>query len=124
MVYEDIYDAKSALEHLNGFNVCGRYLVVLYYQPEKQQRRMDLEKQRREVEELRKVCVGGGGGGVLACVGVCGVICRGIVRLICFCIATYNTIRHDTGIRGGQGQGGQPGVKGLTRARSVYIAAR
>ncbi len=28
--------------------------VVLYYQPEKQQKRMDLEKQRREVEELRK----------------------------------------------------------------------
>lgn len=27
VVYEDIYDAKAALEHLNGFNVCGRYLV-------------------------------------------------------------------------------------------------
>lgn len=68
VVYEDIYDAKSALEHLNGFNVCGRYLVVLYYQPEKQQRRMDLEKQRKEVEELRKVrcpSVGGFGVGVV-----------------------------------------------------------
>ena len=31
-----------------------RVQVVLYYQPEKQQKRMDLEKQRREVEELRK----------------------------------------------------------------------
>ena len=32
VVYEDIYDAKNALDHLSGFNVCGRYLVVLYYQ--------------------------------------------------------------------------------------------
>lgn len=116
VVYEDIYDAKNALDHLNGFNVCGRYLVspflplsihqliptethspsqvksdssihpsflpllpsshplslpnpltpshslvypplqvVLYYQPEKQQKRMDIEKQRKEVEELRKM---------------------------------------------------------------------
>jgi RNA recognition motif-containing protein len=104
VVYEDIYDAKSALEHLNGFNVCGRYLVVLYYQPEKQQRRMDLEKQRREVEELRKVRVGGVGW--IWLVLVCGVIYRGIVRLVRFCIATHDMTRHDTGIRGGQGQGG------------------
>ncbi|CAM9755434.1 unnamed protein product [Chrysoparadoxa australica] len=32
VVYEDIYDAKAAVDHLSGFNVCGRYLVVLYYQ--------------------------------------------------------------------------------------------
>ena len=32
VVYDDIYDAKNAVDHLNGFNVCGRYLVVLYYQ--------------------------------------------------------------------------------------------
>jgi len=31
VVYEDIYDAKSAVDHLTGFNVAGRYLVVLYY---------------------------------------------------------------------------------------------
>lgn len=31
VVYEDIYDAKNAVDHLSGFNVCGRYLVVLYY---------------------------------------------------------------------------------------------
>ena len=35
MVYEDIFDAKNACEHLSGFNVCNRYLVVLYYQPHK-----------------------------------------------------------------------------------------
>lgn len=32
VVYEDIYDAKAAVDHLSGFNVCGRYLIVLYYQ--------------------------------------------------------------------------------------------
>ena len=31
MVYEDIYDAKAALEKLSGFNVANRYLIVLYY---------------------------------------------------------------------------------------------
>lgn len=35
VVYEDIFDAKNACEHLSGFNVCNRYLVVLYYQPHK-----------------------------------------------------------------------------------------
>jgi pre-mRNA branch site protein p14 len=34
-VYEDIYDAKNAVDHLSGFNVCGRYLIVLYYQAAK-----------------------------------------------------------------------------------------
>ncbi len=32
VVYEDIYDAKNACEHLSGFNVLGRYIVVLYHQ--------------------------------------------------------------------------------------------
>ena len=31
VVYEDIYDAKNAVEHLSGFNVANRYLIVLYY---------------------------------------------------------------------------------------------
>ena len=30
VVYEDIFDAKNACEHLSGFNVSNRYLVVLY----------------------------------------------------------------------------------------------
>lgn len=37
MVYEDIFDAKTALEKLNGFQVAKRYLIVLYYQPHKMQ---------------------------------------------------------------------------------------
>ena len=28
-MYEDIYDAKTAVDHLSGFNVANRYLIVL-----------------------------------------------------------------------------------------------
>ena len=35
VVYEDIYDAKNAVDHLNGFNVAGKYLICLYYQAHK-----------------------------------------------------------------------------------------
>ena len=31
VVYEDIFDAKTAVESLKGFNVAGRYLHALYY---------------------------------------------------------------------------------------------
>mmetsp|Transcript_26586 Transcript_26586/g.32210 ORF Transcript_26586/g.32210 Transcript_26586/m.32210 type:complete len:133 (-) Transcript_26586:432-830(-) len=54
VVYEDIYDAKAAVDHLSGFNVGGRYLVVLYYQPAKFQRRVEVEEKKKEVEELRR----------------------------------------------------------------------
>mmetsp|Transcript_17722 Transcript_17722/g.27151 ORF Transcript_17722/g.27151 Transcript_17722/m.27151 type:complete len:139 (-) Transcript_17722:42-458(-) len=54
VVYEDIYDAKAAVDHLSGFNVGGRYLVVLYYQPAKFQRKHQAEEKQREVEELRR----------------------------------------------------------------------
>jgi RNA recognition motif. (a.k.a. RRM, RBD, or RNP domain) len=33
VVYEDIYDAKAAADHLSGFNVNNRYLICLYYSP-------------------------------------------------------------------------------------------
>ena len=54
VVYEDIYDAKNAVDHLSGFNVGGRYLVVLYYQPAKFQRRAEAAEQHKELELLRK----------------------------------------------------------------------
>ena len=54
VVYEDIYDAKAAVDHLSGFNVGGRYLVVLYYQPAKFQRRAEAEEKQQELEELRR----------------------------------------------------------------------
>ncbi len=53
VVYEDIYDAKTAVDHLSGFNVCGRYLVVLYYQQTKMQKRLDTEREAKEVAEMR-----------------------------------------------------------------------
>ena len=39
VVYEDIYDAKAALENLSGYNVLGRYLVVSYYHGNKNNRK-------------------------------------------------------------------------------------
>ncbi|KAG5176812.1 hypothetical protein JKP88DRAFT_351002 [Tribonema minus] len=60
VVYEDIYDAKAAVDHLSGFNVCGRYLIVLYYQSTKALKRVDEMKKRREIEEIKaKFGVGG-----------------------------------------------------------------
>lgn len=35
VVYEDVFDAKNACEHLAGFQVGGRFLIVLYYSPTK-----------------------------------------------------------------------------------------
>ena len=53
--YEDIYDAKNAVDHLSGFNVCGRYLIVLYFQAARMQKRTEsLEQKRAELEALRK----------------------------------------------------------------------
>ena len=53
VVYEDIYDAKTAVDHLSGFNVCGRYLVVLYYQQTKMQKRLDTDREAKELAEMR-----------------------------------------------------------------------
>ncbi|GKY95668.1 hypothetical protein MPSEU_000527800 [Mayamaea pseudoterrestris] len=53
VVYEDIYDAKAAVDHLSGFQVGGRYLVVLYYQPQKFEKRAQLKEREDELQELR-----------------------------------------------------------------------
>ena len=52
--WQDIYDAKAAVDHLSGFNVGGRYLIVLYYQPAKFERKAALEEKEKELVELRK----------------------------------------------------------------------
>ncbi len=52
VVYEDIYDAKNAVDHLSGFNVANRYLIVLYYQHAKMSKKFD---QRKKEEELTKL---------------------------------------------------------------------
>jgi len=53
VVYEDIFDAKNACEHLSGFNVSNRYLVVLYYQSTRAYKRLDSEKAREKLEEVK-----------------------------------------------------------------------
>ncbi|CAI2347242.1 unnamed protein product [Caenorhabditis sp. 36 PRJEB53466] len=54
VVYEDIFDAKTACEHLSGYNVSNRYLVVLYYQATKAWKRMDTEKARAKLEDIKE----------------------------------------------------------------------
>lgn len=51
---QDIYDAKKAVDHLSGFNVGGRYLTVLYFQPHKFERKALMEEKEKELQELRK----------------------------------------------------------------------
>jgi pre-mRNA branch site protein p14 len=53
VIYEDVFDAKNAVDHLSGFNVLGRYLVVLYYQQDKMIKKMDLQKKQNELEKLK-----------------------------------------------------------------------
>ena len=60
VVYEDIFDAKNAVDHLSGFNVCGRYLIVLYYQAQRMaQRQASLEEKRAELEALKRRAAAG-----------------------------------------------------------------
>lgn len=40
VVYDDIYDAKNAVDHLSGFNVANRYLIVLYYNSSRQSKKV------------------------------------------------------------------------------------
>eukprot|EP01138_Halocafeteria_seosinensis_P007903 gb/GECG01008074.1/.p1 GENE.gb/GECG01008074.1/~~gb/GECG01008074.1/.p1 ORF type:complete len:136 (+),score=21.70 gb/GECG01008074.1/:1-408(+) len=54
VVYEDVFDAKEALEHLNGFNVCGLYLNVLYYRQSSSSSKKNIKKEKQELEELKK----------------------------------------------------------------------
>uniref|UniRef100_A0A7R9Y4M7 RRM domain-containing protein n=1 Tax=Prasinoderma coloniale TaxID=156133 RepID=A0A7R9Y4M7_9VIRI len=55
VVYEDIHDAKNACEHLSGYSVGNRYLIVTYHQPAKAQKAQDARKKEMEVEALRKM---------------------------------------------------------------------
>ena len=51
---QDIHDAKNACDHLSGFNVCNRYLVVLYYNPTRAFKKLETEKKEKELIEIRK----------------------------------------------------------------------
>merc|ERR1712106_202922 len=54
VIYEDIFDAKNACDHLSGFNVCNRYLVVLYYQANKAFEKLDMQKKEDELNKLKE----------------------------------------------------------------------
>ncbi|TKA83683.1 hypothetical protein B0A55_00312 [Friedmanniomyces simplex] len=55
VVYEDVMDAKSACDKLNGYNFQNRYLVVLYHQPEKMAKaQADLAERNKEEKKGRK----------------------------------------------------------------------
>ncbi|KAG4097500.1 RNA-binding domain-containing protein [Neocallimastix lanati (nom. inval.)] len=54
VVYEDIFDAKAACDHLSGFNIMGRYLIVLYHQPNKTHKKKDLAAKEKELNEMKK----------------------------------------------------------------------
>lgn len=54
VVYEDIFDAKNACDHLSGFNVCNRYLVVLYYQSNKAFKKLDADKKEADLAEMKR----------------------------------------------------------------------
>jgi len=54
IVFDDVQHAKAAVESLTGFNVDGRYLVVLYFKAKVPQAAHDLDKTRQEVEALKK----------------------------------------------------------------------
>mmetsp|Transcript_39590 Transcript_39590/g.61758 ORF Transcript_39590/g.61758 Transcript_39590/m.61758 type:complete len:138 (+) Transcript_39590:33-446(+) len=53
VVYEDIYDAKTACDSLSGFHVLDRYLIVLYYQPAKKNKKGDLTESKSEIEKMK-----------------------------------------------------------------------
>lgn len=54
VVYEDIYDAKAAQEHLSGFNVQNRYLIVLYHQNKRQTQKMSTKEQEEELRRMQE----------------------------------------------------------------------
>ncbi|KZW04261.1 RNA-binding domain-containing protein [Exidia glandulosa HHB12029] len=57
VVYEDVMDAKNALDHLNGFHLQERYIVVLYHMPNRQDAtalKADVARREEELANLKK----------------------------------------------------------------------
>ena len=76
VVYEDVWEAVRAVEGLNGFNVMGRYLVVLYWKGDKDKERErgggggggggvkeELERKKAEIERMKQTFGVDGGSG-------------------------------------------------------------
>lgn len=54
VVYEDIFDAKNACDHLSGFNVQNRYLIVLYYNPARQNKKVGIKEQEEQLRRMQE----------------------------------------------------------------------
>ncbi|CAA7038997.1 unnamed protein product [Microthlaspi erraticum] len=54
VVYDDIRDAKEAVDHLSGFNVGNRYLIVTYHNPAQMTKKIDLNKKEEELAKLQE----------------------------------------------------------------------
>jgi len=54
VVYEDIFDAKNAQEHLSGFNVQNRYIIVLYHQSKRQTQKLSTKEQEEELRRMQE----------------------------------------------------------------------
>ncbi|KAF8307219.1 RNA-binding domain-containing protein [Clavulina sp. PMI_390] len=57
VVFDDVMDAKSALDHLNGFHLQERYIVVLYHMPARQDaaaQKADIARREEELAALKK----------------------------------------------------------------------
>jgi pre-mRNA branch site protein p14 len=50
VVYDDVYDAKSAFDHLSGFSVAGRYLVCSFYKQSKLDERLRAKKDEQDTK--------------------------------------------------------------------------
>ena len=61
LVYDDIYDACDAVRGMSGFNVGGRYVVVLYFQQARVKRDENMEGKKRKIEELKQEVAEAGG---------------------------------------------------------------
>ncbi len=49
VVFDDIYDAKKAVDQLSGFRLSkSKYLQVIYYDEERHKKQMDKKRKRKE----------------------------------------------------------------------------
>ena len=55
VVYDDIYDAFDAVRGMSGFNVGGRYVVVLYFQQSRVRKQVSGGMVRREFGDIGTV---------------------------------------------------------------------
>ena len=54
VAYEDIFDAKNAVDHLKGLQVAGKYLIVNYLQRDRILKKAEIRKAKQEIENLKK----------------------------------------------------------------------